>query len=261
MDTKKFAAISCIHAPIYNEDSKEWLLNSLEGRDLTHFILLGDLFDASAASVHNDTAKHDLMDEYESASKYLKDIRTVLPKDVKFVWILGNHDDNILANDERRIPSDLRTLVHWNSCLYFSEEFLRWKQIPYIKNSTGCYQLGQVIFYHGFDCGINSDELEGLQMAYACGGSSWRLTVRGHTHRPVRVTQAKRTGKIILPHHYANVGSIGLGHEQPDYMKRKDVGLWNAGILFGECKTAKHSRLKNREWDAELIVQQKAVTK
>ena len=103
---------------------------------------------------------------------------------------------------------------------------------------------------------MNSDELEGLQMAYACGGSSWRLSVRGHTHRPVDITQAKRTGKILLPHYFSNVGSIGLGKEQPDYMKRKDVTMWNAGILFGECKVASHSRLKNREWDAHLIVQQ-----
>jgi predicted phosphodiesterase len=258
MTTAKFAAISCVHSPIYNKDSQNWLLNQLEGEDLTHFVFLGDLFDSSAASVHNDSSDHTLLDEYKSASDYLSKIRKILPKKVKLVWILGNHDDNIQANDERRIPSDLRSLVHWNSCKEFSQEFLKWKQIPYIKSKKGCYQLGQIIFYHGFDCGANSDELEGLQMAYACGGSSWRLTVRGHTHRTIDVTQAKRSTKILLPHHYANVGSIGLGHEQPDYMKRKDVILWNAGILFGECKTSKNSRLKSREWDAELVVQQKA---
>lgn len=258
MSTAKFAAISCVHAPVHNRASQEWLLNSLEGRDLTHFILLGDLFDASAASVHPDSASHSLKDEYESAAEYLSRIREVLPNDTKFVWILGNHDDNIQANDERRIPSDLRSLVHWNNCQEFSQEFLKWKQIPYIKSKKGSYKLGQCIFYHGFDCSMNSDELEGLQMAYAHGSPAWALTVRGHTHRPVPPTQSKRTAKIPLPHYYANVGSIGLGHEQPDYMKRKDVSLWNAGILFGECKTNKNSRLTSKEWEAELITQQKA---
>ena len=258
MDKATFAAISCVHAPVFNTKSQEWLLSQLEGRKLTHFILLGDLFDASAASVHPDTASHSLKDEYESASDYLSQIRKVLPKKTKFVWILGNHDDNIQANDERRIPSDLRSLVHWNSCKDFSKEFLKWQQVPYVKNKKGCYKLGQCIFFHGFDCGMNSDELEGLQMSYACGSPAWSLTVRGHTHRPVQPTQSKRTAKILLPHYYANVGSIGMGHEQPDYMKRKDVSLWNAGILFGECKTNKNSRLTSREWDAELIVQHKA---
>ena len=193
MSTAKFAAISCVHAPVHNKKSQEWLLNNLEGRDLTHFILLGDLFDASAASVHPDTAEHSLKDEYESAADYLSRIRKILPKKTKFVWILGNHDDNIQANDERRIPSDLRSLVHWNNCQEFSQEFLQWQQIPYVKNKKGCYKLGQCIFFHGFDCGMNSDELEGLQMAYACGSPAWSLTVRGHTHRPVQPTQTKRT--------------------------------------------------------------------
>jgi len=250
----QFAAISCIHVPHADPKIKDWLLDTLEGLDLTHFVLLGDLFDAAAASVFNDEVDHVLEDEYEIASEYLEDIRSVLPTTTKYIWMLGNHDDNLQANDARRIPKELRSLVQWNNHKDFGKEFRKWRQFPYEKSKKGCYQLGQVIFNHGYDCGQNSDELEGLQMAYSCGGApSWRLTVRGHTHRPIPVTQAKRTAKVLLPHFYVNAGSIGLGSSQPNYMKRKDVTQWGAGIVVGCCKTGKNHRLKSREWDADLI--------
>ena len=253
----KFAAISCVHVPHADESAKEWLLSQIEGHGITHFLLLGDLFDAAAASVHPDEVLHVLEDEYHRASEYLKDIRSVLPKKSQLIWVLGNHDDNILTNDSRRIPRNLRSLVHWNRHPEYGGEFKRWKQVPYIKSKAGCYKLGQVLFYHGFDCAQNSDELEGLQMNSMAGGQSWTLSVRGHTHRPVPVTQAKRSGKVLLPHFYANVGSIGLGHKQPDYMKRKDVTQWGAGILMGECKIGKNCRFRSREWDAELLIKDK----
>jgi predicted phosphodiesterase len=233
------------------------MLSKITGLDLTHFILLGDLMDAAAASVHPDEVEHALEDEYRLAHEYLLDIRRVLPGDTKLVWCLGNHDDNIQINDSRRTDKSIRSLLHWNNHWIFGEEFKKWQQIPYVKSKKGLYKLGQVVFYHGYDCGANSDELEGLQMNYLAGGHSWGLTVRGHTHRPIQVTQAKRTGRVLLPQYFTNVGSIGIGNKQPNYMKRKDVTQWGVGLLVGEAKIGKNRRYRTREWDAELHIKDK----
>ena len=213
--------------------------------------------DAAAASVHPDEAEHALEDEYIAASNYLLDIRSVLPPDCKLIWCLGNHDDNIQTNDSRRTDKAVRSLLHWHTHYLVGRLFKKWQQNPYVKSKRGLYKLGQVVFYHGFDCGANSDELEGLQMNYLAGGHSWGLTVRGHTHRPVKVTQAKRSSKVLLPQFYANVGSVGLGNKQPHYMKRKDVSQWGVGMIVGEAKIGKNSRFRTREWDAELLTKDK----
>ena len=54
MSRAKILALSCTHAPFTPARTIEWLLgvSEREAKDGTHFIHLGDLFDASAASVH-----------------------------------------------------------------------------------------------------------------------------------------------------------------------------------------------------------------
>ena len=223
---------------------------------VTHFVLLGDLFDACAASVHpRDEIDHTLEDEYEQGSVYLKSIRDVLPKDCKYIWTLGNHDDNIKTADARRIPFDLRSLCDWNAHPEFGVEFRKWQQKEYVKpsihNSKGCYELGQIVFMHGFDAGQNSDELESLQASYALGGHPWKLVVRGHTHRPRDVTQAKRTAKVLLPYYYANVGT--MGPLDPDYILRKDTSQWGAAVCIGEALLGRKGRMSGKCWDARVI--------
>ena len=247
----KFVAASCIHAPFQDEEGREWLCSTIAEVKPTHIIILGDVFDAAAASVHGDEVSHSLEDEFESAAGYLNSLREAGPE-AKCVWIHGNHDDNIKRKDPRRIPADLRSLCDWNHHNEFGKEFRRWKQRPYVKGKRGCYQLGQVIFYHGFDISVNSDQDEGLQMNYACGAHPWRLTVRGHTHRPVDVTQARRTSKVLLPNYHCNVGSIGLGNSQPDYMLRKDTSLWGRAACVGEVKMGRVNRKLGKEWEAEI---------
>ena len=105
---------------------------------------------------------------------------------------------------------------------------------------------------HGFDAGQNSDELEGLQVAYALGGHAHRLVVRGHTHRPQDVTQCKRSAKVLLPYWFANAGSCGPS--QPPYMYRKDVSQWNPAVVWGECKIDTPSRFASNEWQAHTEV-------
>lgn len=248
----KIAVISCTHSPFTPAETQRWLLDQLANiPDLTHFGHLGDVFEAGAASVHANEFDHSLSDEFKHAANLLTSIRDVLPKDC-IRWInIGNHDDNLIARDPRRIPKSLRGLVDWKSHPEYGQEFRQWCWVPYEKSNRGVYRVGQCHFYHGFDSAMNSDELEGLQMLGSCGWIPFSLTVRGHTHRPIPPTQCKRTSKIPLPFWYSNVGTCGP--LKPDWAKRKDTSMWGSAILIAECLRDRPSRLNGRCWEAELI--------
>ena len=247
----KIAAISCTHAPYTPEATKQCVLDQLANlKDCTHFVHLGDLHDGTAASVHPGIADHTLEDEYRCASQFLADIRSVLPKSVKFIACMGNHDDNILIPDPRRIDAQLHSLVDWRTHKEFGPEYANWQWIPYEKSARGCYRVGRVILFHGFDCGSNSDQIEGIQMVGMSGWHPHSLTVRGHTHRPEHVTQAKRSAKCMLPYWSMNVGTCGP--LQPNYMKRKDCSMWNAGMAIIETVWKKPSKITGKAWNAEL---------
>ena len=250
-ESAKFVAASCFHVPYVSEPALEWMLGRLEEIRPTHFILLGDLFDASSVSVHPNDHVEQLESEYEKGAELLSRIRSALPSGVELVWTLGNHDDNIQVGDPRRTPKALRSLLHWNKHWEWGAEFRRWKQIPYIKGPRGIYRLGPVRFFHGFDAGAASDELECLQMAGSIKDQAYSLWVRGHTHRPSQgVLQCKRTQKILLPWWYANAGT--MGPLKPDYMKRKDSSLWGHAIVKGECSLASPRRPSKSDWDADV---------
>jgi predicted phosphodiesterase len=248
----KIAAISCSHAPMQPEQSRRWILDTLAGIEgLTHFGHLGDVFEAAAASVHANEFDHDLEDEFEQAAGFLASIREVVGPDC-IRWInTGNHDDNLVARDPRRVPKALRGLTDWTRHPVHGEEFRRWSWLPYEKSARAIMRVGQVHFWHGFDAGQSSDELEGLQMIALSGWIPHSLAVRGHTHRPVPPTQARRTAKIPLPYWYANVGTAGP--LQPDWAKRKDTSQWNTAILVVDAVWDKPSRLTGKCWDAHLI--------
>ena len=249
-EVAKIAAISCTHSPHTPSETHQWILDTIANtKGLTHFVHCGDVFDAQAASVHPDEADHTLMDEYRHAASFLKSIRQNLPDGCRLVICEGNHDDNIRRADPRRIPKGLRETALWMNT-EFAEEFKRWHWRPYIKSAAGCYRVGQVVFYHGFDCGLTSDELEGLQMNNQTGCHPFRLFVRGHTHRPLPPTQIMRTRKVSLPWWCMNVGTCGP--LKPDYMTRKDTGNWGSGLALIEARMETASRLNAKEWEAEL---------
>ncbi len=251
----RFAAISCTHCPYQSEQAIEKLLVELRSRkNLTHFIHLGDVVDAEAASVHADDSGsgHSLRDEFFGAAKMLGVIREALPKDCELILLDGNHDDNIQRPDPRRTPKALRSLLNPRQMAGVSKEYKLWKHIPYRMGSRGCYQLGAVIFAHGFAAGANSDELEAIQLAMACGGHAHRLIVRGHTHRPVPPTQCRRTARVRLPWHFANVGYMAF-ESRPDYTNRFDIQQWGRAALFGETKIGRADRLGANAWRADLV--------
>ena len=249
----KFACISCTHCPYQSERAIENLLKELKGRKLTHFIHLGDVVDAEAASVHNDDpVGHTLYDEFTVASDMLRRIREGLPNDCKFVLLDGNHDDNIQRPDSRRIKYDLRDLCNPRKMDGIADEYKKWKHVPYRHGVRGCYQLGAVIFSHGYATGATSDELEAIQLAMACGGHAHRLVVRGHTHRPVPPTQCKRSARVKLPWHFANVGYMAFD-ERPAYTHRFDITQWGRACLVGETKIGRADRIGKDGWKAQLI--------
>ena len=251
MKTAKFVAVSCIHAPHHREEALNWVVSRLEEIKPTHFILLGDLFEAGSVSVHPSEYWETLEEEYEVGATILETVRKSLPPGCEQVWTLGNHDDNIQTPDSRRTSWLIRSLIHWNKNEQYGEIFRQWKQIPYVKGAQGVYRLGPCRFYHGFDAGANSDELEALQIAMALKDPAWGLYVRGHTHRPTPgVMQCKRTAKVLLPYWYANPGT--LGPLKPGYMARKDSNLWGAGLVSGECTLSSPRRPSRKDWDANV---------
>ena len=252
VDTARIAAISCSHSPFTSPVAHARLMELLDevGPTLTHFVHCGDLLEAAAASVHAGEHDHTLADEFEHASNFLRSIREALPESCRLIWMNGNHDDNIFKRDPRRIPKALRDMIEIGRDSRWPE-FSKWAQYPYAKNQRGQVQIGQVVFFHGFDAGQTSDELEALQFNNITGGHSHRLFVRGHTHRPIPPTQCYRTRKVPLPYWYANVGT--LGPLTPEWASRLDTSAWGAACLIAETKTDRPNRLCSKNWEAELV--------
>jgi len=248
----KIAAISCTHAPFTPPETTRWLLDTLADiPGITHFGHLGDVFEGAAGSIHANEYSHDLEDEFAHGARLLKDIREVLPEKCN-LWVnTGNHDDNLITEDPRRVPKPLRSMTNWNEHPEFGQEFKRWTWLPYSKSKEAIYRVGQVHFWHGFDAGASSCELEGIQMISLGGWIPHSLAVRGHTHRPIPPTQAYRTKRIPLPYYYANVGTCGPLN--PEWAKRKDTSLWGTAILVVDAIWDKPSRLNGKCWEAQLL--------
>jgi hypothetical protein len=249
---KRIAAISCTHSPFTPPETHHWLLNTLADLgEISNFVHLGDIFEASAASVHPDEADHTLLDEYRHASAFMRSIRDVLGKKTHYHVCMGNHDDNLKSQDPRRIPKALRDVTDFMRTEPFAEEARHWHWTPYRKDRAGCLEIGPVVLTHGFDAGQGSDELEALQFMNMTGGSAHRLFVRGHTHRPVHPTQCRRSRSIPLPYWYANAGTCGP--LQPKWMSRRDTSQWGAAIVVIDLVRDPSHRNRGRQWDARLV--------
>lgn len=244
--TAKILAFSCEHAPYTPPAHQDWLLGQIAKFKPDIIVHCGDRFESAAASVHPDEATHDLADEYEYAAKFSQKIRKQVPK-ARTVWILGNHDDNIQKKDARRVPKNLRSLVHWNKSEW-GDEFRRWEQVPYVKDARGCFSIGQVVFMHGWNFSRNSDEDEAVEMNWWLGnGVGNRLFIRGHTHRPMPPTPVMYRGRTPLGITCANVGTVGP--LKPGYMERQSTVMWGVACAKVECDPL--ARM-GKAWDCEI---------
>ena len=253
----RFAAVSCLHVPYHDAAAIDALCRSLAVWELTDFVLLGDLFEAAAVSVHadRDVHTHTLEDEYAQAAVVLEQIRGAVPDGCRLHWLLGNHDDNIQDQDSRRTDARTRSLLHWSKW-WCGSAFEHWKQYPYEKPSIysqrGMVRLGQVCFIHGYQTGGTSDNVEAKRMRYALGGVPHLLVVRGHTHRPRPVTQC-REGTRPVHCWYANAGTLGPISPAPHYMRRKDTSEWGAAVVIGSAKAGRIERMRAPEWEARTV--------
>lgn len=246
--SERVVGFSCVHAPHENKEAVASAVALVAKLRPAVVVCLGDLFEAASASVHPNEPDHDLLEEYEAGAGVLDAFRKAAPG-ARLVWCLGNHDDNLQARDSRRVAKDLRKAISWNNCKWASS-FEAWTQLPYSKGPECVFRVGQAMFWHGFDCGPASDETELLQMAWASGGFSWALGVRGHTHCPRPPTQLMRTRRIPLPYFAANVGT--LGPRKPDWARRIDTSLWGPALVEVNAIPGDPFRLRGQCWDARL---------
>ena len=260
-EPRRWAAISCVHCPFENKAAQEAMLNALADAgdrygQLTDFVMLGDLIEAGAiGSVHPNEYDHTLEDEYRAAAGYLEAIRSVLPASCRLHWTLGNHDDNLQVNDQRRTPAAVRGLIHWSQSPW-ADAFARWEQYPYRKPSIheagGCLQIGQCVVSHGWDVAQNSSRNEAFQLSYATGSWPHRLFVRGHTHTGEHVQQAHVTPKTPTHTWFCNPGT--MGPLRPPYTHRR-WAMWMPGVAWGECQVHhRPSRFPGKCWDAHVEV-------
>lgn len=239
----RIACLSCTHSPFTDMRSFGEALRRIRGWKPHVVVHLGDLLESAAASVHPHEHTHDQRDEYKHAADLLRRLEVAAGGTCHTrVWMLGNHDQNIVDPDPRRIPRNLRSAVHWaNQSPDLSDTFARWKQVPYVNSVRGAYTVGPVTFVHGFRTGVNSDFTEALEFHYLTGGHPGQLVVRGHTHRPVPPTRVVFHG---VPFHVSVMNVGHLSPAKPDYMSRRSSALWGHAVGL--------IRVRGGSWDANL---------
>lgn len=255
MSTRTFAAFSCTHCPLENPKAIDWLLGRLSVEQPDYVIHLGDLFEADASSRWPSEADWDFEDELRAADQLMERIAFETPF-ASHILLHGNHDHALIAPN--RLSKKIRGLVDWRRPQFdkhnhqLNASLLKWKQpcVYEYSRTRGCFRLGPVTFAHGYECRQGSDEAQALLLGVPFG-----LTVLGHTHRPVDVTQARK-GTIKLPAFYCNVGTLRRfqGNDCPDYVQRSRHDEWGAGLVFGETTLTKSPRMSARAWDAHLEV-------
>lgn len=243
---KKFIGFSCTHFPLQDDKAINWLGENIEMEKPDVIVHLGDGHEADAPSRWPSEYLHTLLDEFRQHNKFLKYLRQIAPNARK-VFLPGNHEENITGAN--RIAPKLRGLCDYRE---LEPELEHWEQpAEYVYDrNRGVFRLGQVTFAHGFEANASSDELQSITL-----GLPYGLTVLGHTHRPVAVTQAKRTAVVPLPYWFANSGC--LLNMNIEYMRRKRSHLWGQGLVVGTYNDWRYSQSmmpQQPEWDAETRV-------
>jgi len=239
-----FVAYSCTHVPVIHRKSEEKLIKYLQDFKPDTVVMLGDLMDASPASRWPNEDEWDITYEYEVAAEHLRHVRLESGAS-KLVWLLGNHDDNILA--QCRIPKRLRRQVDWRSTGNpLSEEVKHWKMFDYSHEQA--FHMGPVTFQHGAEHGTDS----GLRLAQLYAPENG-LLVYGHTHRPTNVTWPDIRNGIPLRKAYANAGCMA-DWTQMNYVKRKNKAPWGHALVAGEANDKRRERsFATKQWEAETV--------
>jgi predicted phosphodiesterase len=253
METLRWAAITCSHVPLHDEQALEWALGEIEDFQPDVLVHLGDLLEASAASKFPKEDTWTLEDEYEGGNQYLEDLAGSVGKKTRKVFLPGNHDFNIRSY--ARLPKDVRSLLDYRKHM---PELENWEQpveeYVYDRN-RGVFRLGQVTFAHGFAAGVAADKNHAIDL-----GMPYGLYVGGHTHQPKVVQQVMANQTTPLPYWMSNAGTLREIWTTADtWMRRKRRHLWGQAIVLGEVNTNWQSHTNGmipstREWDAETRI-------
>lgn len=247
----RFAAFSCLHAPITDPKYFAWLIKQLEEFKPAHVVNLGDWYEGKAAKRWPSWSdeKWSLEDEHRAVYRQAQALNDACP-DAQFYWLYGNHDDNLFGIQPDRIADDLKDSVQWDRRADLSEELALWKVVRKY-NHREKLRLGPVTFQHG--CAANVSAEKDSSYLY---GTPYGLYIQGHTHRPVRVTRAEERQKF-LPFWYANPG-CGADWGRMHYMDRMSMAKWGRGLIVGEIpeSSIRESRTAyaSKNWDAELRI-------
>lgn len=198
---------------------------------------LGDLLETEAASKYPKEDPTALEDEFKAATDLLQRVRAASGAS-RCVLMEGNHDDNL--RQEGRVPKALRSLVVPEAYVDLALERRNWEVYPYENSDRGVCWIGKLGLTHGFGTGRYSDRDEAVLMS---GNRTGTLVVRGHTHRPVPVTQARLNGSVPLPFWFANVGT--MGPLKPGWTSRLNTRDWAAAALVAE--------VTKDEWKAQIV--------
>lgn len=240
----RWVALGDNHAPFGPDEAWDWACENIRKFKPNVVIHLGDWGDYLHAGLWKAEKEITQADEYTKIAKQANQLRRTVPRGTPLIRLIGNHEDR-LESHCMNIPKPFRESLHWKGHTALAREWRLWKEVPYIKGREGCYRVGDVIFYHGWDTGASSEELEAIQMAIANGGKPNTLCVRGHTHCPILPTQATRTRSILLPWWYMNAGH--LGPIRPDYTRRVDTSRWAHAIAMGYAG-------RDGGWSAETVI-------
>lgn len=251
---KKFLAFSCPHAPLQDNEHIEWICQHIRKHKPDVLVCLGDLHEMDSASRWPSEYDFDLHDEYVEANGLLKKVRTAAPAHCDCVLLPGNHDENLM--EVGRVNPKLRELTCWRQRQWYANTWLneelltKWNfKTPYKYAQEGVYRLGQVTFLHGYEAGQSADEYQSILL-----GVPYGLSVAGHTHKPVQVTQACKTKTVPLPYWYANAGCSRV--MDCSYMTRKRQHQWGQALVLGDCdeKAVRSKMPTSPQWNAETIV-------
>lgn len=241
-----FIVAGCFHVPFQDRDAVEAFKGAIVSEQPDVVIINGDLLEAGAASVHPNEDPYTLAEEFAEADLLLSEIRKCATyknkANAKLVFLLGNHDDNILA--ECRIPKKLRSLCSFKQHM---KELEFWKMpCEYVNDyKRGVYRMGQVAVFHGYECGTAALKNQAVLL-----GDPFGLTVSSHTHRPVDVHQCMMSPNIPLDRWAANTGC--MRDLKPSYVARKQTHNWGHAYVIGDCDTSLKTLRKSLCWSAEM---------
>jgi predicted phosphodiesterase len=243
------------HFPVQSNDCIEWRFEQIE-QFKPHIVWFGgDVYDGEAWS-RWDQKNWSQYEEYVKTAEYFQrynDMDFIKKK----VWMYGNHEHN--RTQPGRVKKSQLELLDWESFAPPGKLALRdvvqdWRIIK--DYGSDVYRsIGPIAFTHGTRLGLKAAEGEADYFAPHMG-----LCLSGHTHKPVPVTRAMRSGGVPADYWFANAGTA-MCPKLADYMGRANRQGWGCGIVNIEV----HSRdatlysegrkvFRTKIWEAETKI-------